>query len=369
LSSIAADILRGLPPLGERRSRLTDAEALELLKCSDLTGLGRAADAMRRALHPQNAVTFIIDRNINYTNICASRCKFCAFWREKEKGYVLSKDELASKIRETIELGGTQILLQGGLHPDMRLDFYMDMLRSIKQEFDIHIHAFSPPEIVHFARLNRASVREVIEELRRAGLDTIPGGGAEILSRPVRERVSPHKCGADEWIEVMRQAHLLGVRTTATMMFGHVEALKDRVEHLRRIRDLQDETGGFTAFIAWTFQPGNTVLAAEMPGISPLGPAVAPGGFEYLRMLAVSRLYLGNIANTQASWVTQGAKIAQVALRFGANDMGGTMIEENVVRAAGVGFRMTTEEIIHVIRTAGFAPAQRDTLYNLLRTF
>jgi cyclic dehypoxanthinyl futalosine synthase len=344
-------------------ARLADAEALELLRCDDLMGLGRAANAVRRSLHPDNFVTFIADRNINYTNICVSRCKFCAFWRNSEEGYVLSKEELARKVRETVEAGGTQILLQGGLHPDLRLDFYIDLVRFIKGNFSIHVHAFSPPEIIHFARLNAMPVRQVIAELREAGLDSIPGGGAEILSDSVRSHVSPHKCTADEWTAVMREAHLLGMRTTATMMFGHAESLFERVEHLRRIRDLQDETKGFTAFIPWTFQPGNTALAAEAADES---GKTSVGGFEYLRTLAVSRLYLDNVPNIQASWVTQGLKIAQLALFFGANDMGGTMMEENVVRAAGVNFRANSAEILYVIKSAGFTPARRDTLYNLL---
>jgi cyclic dehypoxanthinyl futalosine synthase len=337
---------------------LTDGEALELLQCGDLPALGKAAHAARRRLHPGDTVTFVGDRNINYTNICVSRCKFCAFWRDGREGYVLTREELAEKIRETVALGGTEILLQGGLHPDLRLDFYAGMIRFIKENFDIHVHAFSPPEIIHFARLNGMAARDVISELRAAGLDSIPGGGAEILSDRVRSSVSPRKCTADEWIEVMRQAHGLGVRTTATMMFGHAETAADRVEHLRRVRELQDETGGFTAFIPWTFQPGNTALAAEAPS-----PA---GGFEYLRTLAVSRLYLDNVANIQASWVTQGLKIGQVALYFGANDLGGTMLEENVVRAAGVNFCANPAEIAHVIKAAGFVPARRDTLYNVL---
>lgn len=361
MNSTAAEILRRFEGgAASTVERLTDGEALDLLRCTDLAGLGIAADAVRRALHPDGLVTFVIDRNINYTNICVSRCSFCAFWRESEQGYVISKEEMAQKIKETIDLGGTEILLQGGLHPDLRLDFHTDLLRYIKRNFDIHIHAFSPPEIIHFCRLNGMSVEDVIRALRDAGLDTMPGGGAEILSDAVRAEVSPHKCTADEWIGVMRCAHLAGMRTTATMMFGHAEAPEDRVRHLRRIRDLQDETGGFTAFIAWTFQPGNTALARER-GV------VSPGGFDYLRMLAVSRLYLDNVPNIQASWVTQGAKIAQLALRFGANDMGGTMMEENVVKAAGVEYRMSAEETAHIIRKAGFRPAQRNTLYNLLR--
>jgi len=362
LNSTPADILSGFKA-GDA-PRLTDAEAAALLRCGDLTALGQAANAVRQRLHPGNIVTFVADRNINYTNICVSRCKFCAFWRDKEDGYVLTKDELAKKIKETIEAGGTQILLQGGLHPDLRLDFYIDLLKFIKSNFDIHVHAFSPPEIIHFARLNGMPVRNVIAELRKAGLDSIPGGGAEILSNAVRSLVSPHKCTADEWIAVMREAHLLGMRTTATMMFGHAETHSARVEHLRRIRDLQDEMKGFTAFIPWTFQPGNTALAAEITAAP--DESVSVGGFEYLRMLAVSRLYLDNIPNIQASWVTQGLKIAQVALFFGANDMGSTMMEENVVRATGLDFRANSAEIVHIIRSAGFIPARRETLYNLL---
>ena len=362
MSSTVADILARFKT--GRSPRLTDAEAAALLRCGDLTALGQAANAVRQRLHPGNIVTFVADRNINYTNICVSRCKFCAFWREKRDGYVLSRDELAGKIRETVEAGGTQILLQGGLHPDLRLDFYTDMLKFIKGNFDIHVHAFSPPEIIHFARLNGMPVRAVIAELREAGLDSIPGGGAEILSDAVRSSVSPHKCAADEWISVMREAHLLGMRTTATMMFGHAETRSDRVEHLRRIRDLQDETKGFMAFIPWTFQPGNTALAAEIAATHDEGPPA--GGFEYLRMLAVSRLYLDNVANIQASWVTQGLKIAQLALFFGANDMGSTMMEENVVRATGLDFRANAGEMVHAIRSAGFIPARRETLYNVL---
>jgi len=352
------DILREFACEGP--PRLADADALDLLRCGDLTALGQAAHAVRRRLHPENVVTFVADRNINYTNICASGCKFCAFWRTPQEGYVLTKEQLSQKIREAIEQGGTQILLQGGLHPTLRLDFYVDMLKFIKSNFKIHVHAFSPPEIIHFAGLNNMAIRDVITELQKAGLDSIPGGGAEILSDRVRGAVSPHKCSAGQWIEVMREAHRLGMRTTATMMFGHVERLEDRVEHLGRVRALQDETGGFTAFIPWTFQPGNTRLAAESPG------AEAVGGFEYLRMVAVSRLYLDNVANIQASWVTQGLKVAQVALYFGANDMGSTMMEENVVRAAGAGFEAGADEIVNVIKRAGFEAARRDTLYNML---
>jgi cyclic dehypoxanthinyl futalosine synthase len=302
-------------------------------------------------------VTYVVDRNINYTNVCVSQCRFCAFYRSSDSSdaYVLSHEELRGKIEETVALGGTQILMQGGLHPDLRLDFYSDMLEFIKKNFDIHIHAFSPPEITHIARLEARPVKEILESLRSAGLDTIPGGGAEILTDGVRSEISPHKCTADEWIGVMRTAHSIGMRTTATMMFAHLESYEDRVEHLQRVRSLQDETGGFTAFIPWTFQPLNTDI-----------DVASAGGVEYLRTLAISRLFLDNVANVQASWVTQGSKIAQLALRFGANDLGSTMIEENVVRAAGVTFRLSLEEMRAIIADAGFAPRQRDCYYNLI---
>ncbi|MFH1550433.1 MAG: cyclic dehypoxanthinyl futalosine synthase [Planctomycetota bacterium] len=336
--------------------RLSKEAAVDLLKCRDLVSLGRAADGMRRSLHPEGRVTFVVDRNINYTNICSSQCSFCAFWRLKDGAYVITEDELARKIRETTDLGGTQILLQGGLHPELKIDFYVRMLRFIKRNFDIHIHGFSPPEIIHIAGQSGMDVPAVLGELREAGLDTIPGGGAEILSERVRSEVSPHKCTASEWLGVMRTAHSLGMRTTATMMFGHVETVEERAEHFEAVRSLQDETGGFTAFIPWTFQPLHTRLERIRPA----------GAFEYLRVLAVSRLYLDNIENIQASWVTQGAKVAQVALRFGANDMGSTMIEENVVRAAGVDYRISVDEIVRIIREAGFRPARRDCYYNVL---
>jgi cyclic dehypoxanthinyl futalosine synthase len=337
--------------------RIGEEAALALFHSNDLLAIGSVAHETRRRLHPEGRVTYAVDRNINYTNICASGCKFCAFHRSAgmSDAYVLSRRGLAQKIKETVELGGTQILLQGGLHPDLRLQFYCDMLRFIKREFKIHIHGFSPPEIVHFARLNGMTVPEVISRLRSAGLDTIPGGGAEILSEHIRSRISPCKCTAREWLDVMRTAHKMGMRTTATMMFAHAENYADRVEHFSKIRELQDETGGFTAFIPWTFQPSNTQMGGT--------PA---GGVEYLKTLAVSRLFLDNVPNIQASWVTQGAKIAQLALQFGANDLGSTMIEENVVRAAGVSFRMSLSEMRAIIEDAGFAPRQRDCYYNLI---
>ncbi|HHW42308.1 MAG TPA: dehypoxanthine futalosine cyclase [Desulfotomaculum sp.] len=340
--------------------RLSLQEGTALLKEADLLDLGRASDLVRRRLHPENRVTFIIDRNINYTNICACGCRFCAFYRRPGDGdaYVLDRETLFQKIEETIGAGGTELLIQGGLHPELGLDYYLDMLRSIKERYNIHIHSFSPPEIVHMARKAHLSVKEVLASLKEAGLDSLPGGGAEILVNRVRRIISPRKISWEEWMEVMATAHRLGMRTTATMMFGHVETPEERVLHMVRVRELQDRTGGFTAFIPWSFQPKNTALGGE-----------AATGVDYLRTLAVSRLMLDNVPNLQASWVTQGAKLAQVALFFGANDFGSTMLEENVVRAAGVTYRVPLAEIMRCIREAGFTPAQRDTLYRIIREY
>ncbi|MBU3935967.1 MAG: dehypoxanthine futalosine cyclase, partial [Proteobacteria bacterium] len=312
--------------------RLTVDEGLMLAEEGDLYQLGFLANGIRRQRHPEPMVTYVIDRNINYTDICISACKFCAFFKPPEDpdGSVLSFAELAEKIEETKDLGGTQILLQGGLHPDKPLEFYEEMLGFIKS-YKIHIHGFSPPEICHFASLSGLSVREVLVRLQRAGLDSIPGGGAEILCDRVRQETAPRKCSTDDWLGVMEEAHGLGMRTTATMMFGHVETMAERIEHLARVRALQDKTGGFTAFIPWPFQPDNTALS-HIPKTT---------AFAYLKMLALSRIFLDNIDNIQASWVTQGPKIAQLSLFFGANDFGSTMIEENVVAAAGVGFRLS----------------------------
>jgi cyclic dehypoxanthinyl futalosine synthase len=337
--------------------RITEIESLTLFRDGNLYDLGFLADFIRKKKHPGTAVTYVIDRNINYTDICISACKFCAFYKgpEDPDGTVISFEELGEKIEETKELRGTQVLLQGGLHPDKPLEFYEEMLRFIKKT-GIHIHGFSPPEICHFAKLSGLSVAEVIERLKEAGLDSIPGGGAEILSDRVRGEAAPRKCSADEWIDVMRQAHHQGMRTTATMMFGHIESLEERLEHLIRIRNLQDETGGFTAFIPWPFQPDNTALAE-------IHKATA---HSYLKMLAWSRIVLDNVDNIQASWVTQGPKIAQVSLFFGANDFGSTMIEENVVAAAGVSFRLSEKEIRNLIEGAGFAPQQRTMDYTFV---
>lgn len=345
--------------------RIDKFKALELITESSLHELGREADQIRQKLHPEGVVTFVVDRNINYTNVCINRCKFCAFWRPKEhpEAYLITYDELAKKIEETIAKGGTQILLQGGVHPELGIDFYLEMLRFIKRNFKIHVHGFSPPEITFLSKKEGLSVREVLIRLREAGLDTIPGGGAEILSDRVRMRQSPNKIKSEEWISVMREAHLLGMKTSATMMFGSIDTDEDIVEHLDKLRALQDETAGFTAFIPWSFQPGNTELKRENPELEPAGAV------KYLKVLALSRIYLDNFPNVQVSWVTQGIKVAQVGLRFGANDFGSTMLEENVVRAAGVSYRVTLEEIISAIKSAGFKPAQRDTYYNVLKYF
>jgi cyclic dehypoxanthinyl futalosine synthase len=337
--------------------RITEEEAAVLFREADLLTLGGLAHLRRQRLHPEKLITYIVDRNINYTNICLSKCRFCAFFREEgaEGGYVLSHQELSQKIEETLELGGIQILLQGGLHPRLELNYYEDLLRFIKSRYTIHIHGFSPPEIVHLSRQSNLPVQTVIERLKSCGLDSIPGGGAEILVDRVRQAVSPCKCNSHEWLEVMETAHRIGLKTTATMMFGHLETLEERIEHLSVVRQLQDKTGGFTAFIPWPFQPGNTSIAKP-----------ASSGFEYLKTLAVSRIFLDNVPNIQASWVTQGAKIAQISLNFGANDLGSTMIEENVVAAAGVSFRLPESELIRIIEGAGFLPSRRTMDYALL---
>jgi cyclic dehypoxanthinyl futalosine synthase len=343
--------------------RITREEGLELLKTADLLGLGMLADNMRKALHPEGVVSFIIDRNINYTNVCINKCRFCAFYRNEQdpEAYILSRRKLFSKIKETVAVGGTQILIQGGLHPKLDLAYYVDLLKSIKQRFSIHIHGFSPPEITYIADKAGYPVIKTLEILRAAGLDSIPGGGAEILSDRVRKKVSPRKIGSMQWLRVMEDAHRIGMRTTATMMFGSVEGPEDIIEHLDAVRRLQDKTGGFTAFIPWSFQPGNTELSR---GTARRAPTT---GVEYLRVLALSRIYLDNVPNVQASWVTQGLKMAQVALRFGANDFGSTMLEENVVAAAGVKFRTTIDGIIGAIKGAGFRPVQRDMYYNIIK--
>ena len=337
--------------------RLTKKEAIALWENTDFYTLAALANHRRLTLHPAPVVTYVIDRNINYTNICISGCRFCAFYQRPgaENGYVLSQQELAGKIEETLALGGTQILLQGGMHPDLGLNFYEEMLRFIKESFPIHIHGFSPPEIIHLAQTESLGLEAVLKRLQQSGLDSIPGGGAEILVDEVRSKISPNKCSSTEWLEVMECAHSLGMKTTATMMFGHIETVGHRLEHLLKLRELQDRTGGFTAFIPWTFQPDNTALQAE--------PATAK---DYLRTLAMSRLVLDNIANIQVSWVTMGSGVAQVALQFGANDFGSTMIEENVVAAAGVRHRLSVEEIKRIITDAGYEARQRNMEYEII---
>jgi cyclic dehypoxanthinyl futalosine synthase len=343
--------------------RLTPAEALRLFRDAPLVDLALAADMVRLRLHPAPVVTYIVDRNVNYTNVCVARCSFCAFYREPgdPEGYLHTKESLFAKIEETLALGGTGILMQGGHHPDLGIEWYEDLLRSLTERFPaIHLHAFSPSEIQHIARVSGIGIEEVLRRLRDAGLKSIPGGGGEILVDEVRRRISPLKTMSEDWLGVMETAHALGLPTTATMMFGHVETYADRVEHLRKVRDLQDRSlargaRGFTAFIAWTYKAENTALG---------GGEVSSA--EYLRTQAISRLFLDNVPNIQSSWVTQGKEIGQVALRFGANDMGSIMIEENVVRAAGAHGCTTRMELERLIREAGYEPRQRDTLYNLV---
>ncbi len=339
--------------------RLNPDEGLELLKCSDLATLGAAANAVAERLHPERYRTYNIDRNINYTNICTAVCDFCAFYRspKHEEGYVLPRDVLLKKIEETVSLGGNQILLQGGLHPKFKLDWYEEMLGDIKTAFpQLNIHGFSPPEIHHFTKVNHCSLEEVLSRLQDAGLGSLPGGGAEILVDRVRSEITRGKVMTDDWLNVMRVWHKLGGRSSATMMFGHVETLEERIEHLDRLRDLQDETSGFTAYICWTFQPDNTQMNQILPA----------GSFDYLRMLAVSRLYLDNFHNLQSSWVTQGLKIGQISLVFGANDMGSLMIEENVVAEAGTVHYLTLDQIRDAISDLGFEPRQRNVHYELV---
>ena len=339
--------------------RLRREEGVCLLHSNDLAALARAADEATRRKHPEDHRTYNIDRNINYTNICVSGCRFCAFHCTPgaADGYVIQHDDLYRKIEETIEFGGDQILLQGGMHPDLAIGWYEDLVRDIRERFpQIHVHGFSPTEIEHIAQVSRLSTSEVLQRLKSAGLGSLPGGGAEILVDRVRNTLSPCKVSASRWLEICRQWHAMGGRGSATMMFGHVETPAERIEHLERLRRVQDETGGFTAFICWTFQPGNTELADRRK----VGP------WEYLKMLAVARLYLDNFANLQASWVTQGLTVGQMALRFGANDMGSLMIEENVVAAAGTCFRTNEAEIRRAIEGAGYQARRRNVFYELV---
>jgi len=339
--------------------RVTAGEAVELYRHAPTHLLGRLADECRARRHPSPIVTYIIDRNVNYTNVCVAKCNFCAFYRPvgSPEGYVLGFDELFRKIDETIAVGGVQLLLQGGHNPDLPLSWYEDLFRAIKERYpSFKLHALSPPEVIHLSRLSQLPISEVIGHLMAAGLDSIPGGGAEILVDRVRKLLHCYgKATADEWLDVMRQAHRAGLRTTATMMYGTVETDEERVEHLMRLRALQDETGGFTAFITWSYQPDHTELGGS-----------EATGVDYLRTLAIARIVLDNFDNLQASWVTQGGKVGQLSLAFGANDMGSVMIEENVVRAAGASYCMDEEEIVRNIEDAGFIPKRRNMHYEIL---
>ena len=339
--------------------RLSPAEGLALLESHDLVSIGEAANAVTKRRHPEPYRTYNIDRNINYTNVCSAVCDFCAFFRKPKspEGYVLDKETIYKKIEETIALGGDQILMQGGMNPDLPLEWYEDLLRSLKERFpQVNLHCFSPPEIHALHKLAKLPVRTVLERLKAAGLGSLPGGGGEILVDRVRKAMTRGKCLTDEWLNVCREWHLLGGKGSATMMFGHIETLAERIEHMERLRQLQDETGGFTAYICWTFQPDHTDMAHVPPA----------GSFEYLKTQAVSRLYLDNFPNIQSSWVTQGEKIGGLALHFGANDMGSLMIEENVVAEAGTVHHLTLDTIKRLIRDAGYIPRQRNVFYEYI---
>jgi len=351
VESIVAKVMQG--------GRVSAAEALALYREAPTHVLGRLADTIRVRKHPEGVVTYIIDRNVNYTNICVARCNFCAFYRPvgSSQGYVLGFEEIFHKIDETIAVGGNQLLLQGGHNPDLPIQWYEDLFRAVKARYpNFKLHALSPPEVLHISRLNQIPTKDVIERLVAAGLDSIPGGGAEILVDRVRKLLNCYsKASSDEWIGIMRQAHQAGLRTTATMMYGTVETEEERIEHMMRLRDLQDETGGFTAFITWSYQPEHT----EHGGFEETG-------VDYLRTLALARILLDNFDNLQASWVTQGGKVGQLSLAYGANDMGSVMIEENVVRAAGASYCMDELEIVVNIEDAGFVAKRRNMHYEIL---
>lgn len=341
-------------------TRLTPAQGEELLLHGDPIELGQQADAVRRKLF-DNTVTFIVDRNINYTNVCKNECKFCAFFRRKEHkdAYLLSYEEILAKVRETAEAGGTQVMIQGGLHPDLGIEYYENMLRLIKENFpQITIHSFTATEIQYFAQQAGLSILDTLKRLQAAGLSSLPGGGAEILVDEVRRRVSPKKIMTDDWLHVMECAHSIGMESTATMVIGFGETMAQRIEHMEKIRRLQDKTGGFRAFITWTYQPGNTELGGEKTT-----------GWDYMRTLALTRLYMDNVKHIQGSWVTQGERIGQLTLGFGADDLGSIMLEENVVRAAGTRYEMSINKMAELIRGAGRKPAQRDTEYRVIRRF
>ncbi|HEX5035032.1 MAG TPA: cyclic dehypoxanthinyl futalosine synthase [bacterium] len=341
----------------EQRERLNESDALALFRAGDLLTLGHYADQANAAKNG-DTVGYVIDRNLNYTNVCVLRCKFCAFRRDQdaEGSWELSHADIDRKIEELIQAGGTQILMQGGHHPDFKLDYYVAMVRHIKEKFPgITVHAFSPPELHHIAHVCKLSYRELLTELKAAGLDSIPGGGAEILNDEIRRKISSGKCNSESWLKICETGHELGIQGSATMMFGHVESLEDRVEHLRQLRELQDRTGGFFAFIPWTYVPGNSPMGGE-----------SVGGHEYLKTLAICRLYLDNFKNIQISWLTQGVKVAQIAMSFGGNDMGSTLLEENVVRSTGVPNQTTVPELCRIVTESGKIPRQRDTFYRYL---
>jgi cyclic dehypoxanthinyl futalosine synthase len=353
LKTIQKKIAAGVP--------LDRQEALWLLTEADLLEIGKLADGFRKKKHPEGRVTFVVDRNVNYTNVCESQCRFCAFYRQADAtdAYLLDYETIHGKIAELVAFGGTQLLMQGGLHPSLTIEWFEKLFAQIRQRFPaVQIHSLSPAEVIHIARLSEISMAECLRRLQKAGLASVPGGGAEVLVDAVRKEISPNKIGWRDWAAVMEEAHTLGMRTTATMMFGSRESPEDIVEHLFRVREIQGRSGGFTAFIPWTFQPTNTELGGE-----------TASGVEYLRVLALSRIVLDNVDNVQASWVTQGARMAQVALFFGANDLGGTMLEENVVAAAGCAFSLSQEEVVEIARGAGFIPAKRNTLYEILEEY
>lgn len=346
--------------------RIDDKTALDLLANADLAELGAMAEAVRKELHPDDITTFIVDRNINYTNACWVDCKFCAFYKHEkdENAYILSLAEIDAKIDELLAVGGTQILFQGGVHPKLKIEWYEDLVRHISEKYpQITIHGFSANEIEYISRLSRISIEEVLVRLRDAGLYSIPGAGAEILSNRVRKLIAPKKLMSQKWLEVHETAHKIGMKSTATMMFGTLENDEDIVEHLRVLRELQDRSGGFRAFICWSFQSSGTALIREFPEIKKQSPA------RYLRILALARIYLDNFKNVQSSWVTQGSAIGQLALRFGANDLGSTMLEENVVSAAGTSYKMSQNEMIRLIRELGLKPAKRNTNYDILEKY
>ncbi len=351
-SILLQDVLNG--------HRMSDEEFILLYREGDLLEIGQAANQIRVKRFPGNTATFVIDRNINYTNICSCQCKFCAFYRRKEDAdaYVINRETLMGKIDEAVKLGASQLMIQGGLNEDLGIEFFEDIFAAIKARYDIYIHSLTAPEIVYIARNSGLTIKDTLLRLQRAGLDSLPGGGAEVLHDEVRQVISPNKIKSREWLEVMRTAHTIGIKSTATMMMGSIDNLEHRLVHLQQIRKLQDETGGFRSFIVWTYQPGNTELMGDK--LSSL---------EYLRFLALARLYLDNFEHIQGNWLTQGQKIGQLSLFFGADDLGSIMIEENVVRAAGVEYKMQKSEMIELIRAAGRVPALRDTEYNIVEKY